>query len=372
MNVKIFRMIDKYFFWTLILLFFWLKYIFIYKKNVIRIHPKKILVIRLRALGSSLLTFPMIKQLRDHYGEQVQYDFLASSRNIWIFKNQWYFQNMYNLFRIKDVIKLFLSFKKYDIVIDAEEYFKVSSLISLRTGKLTIGYNNLWIRKLTYTNPVYYIPNEHNLINCISLLNPLDIKGYRPHTMESLKYTEKDTIKVNEFLQKYRNKKIICMHTWGAETSPDRFRPQENWITLIKKLIHAHWEDVVILLSGTKFEEEWVKEILNQVWSIKNIINICWNFNLFEFAYLLGKCDLMISNDTWPMHLATCMWTKTIGLFGPNLPERFGPWPLDKNISLYKWNGKIAVRPELGRFIEDKQNAIEKISVAEVLSHLEI
>jgi ADP-heptose:LPS heptosyltransferase len=57
------------------------------KKHIIQ-HPKTILIVRLWALGSSLLTFPMIKQLQDYYGKDVQYDLLATSRNIGVFKNQ--------------------------------------------------------------------------------------------------------------------------------------------------------------------------------------------------------------------------------------------------------------------------------------------
>jgi ADP-heptose:LPS heptosyltransferase len=131
MNVKVLRIIDKYLIWFFIILFFWLKYIFAWKKSNIIQKPKKILVIRVRALWSSLLTFPMIKQLEDYYWKWVQYDLLASTRNIWVYKNQWYFKNMYNLFSFKDVLKLICSFKKYDIVIDTEEYFMISALISL-------------------------------------------------------------------------------------------------------------------------------------------------------------------------------------------------------------------------------------------------
>jgi hypothetical protein len=83
MNVKILRFVDTYVMGFFILCFFWLKYLPTRKGK-----PKKILVIRLWALGSSLLSFPMIKQLQDHYGKNVQYDLLATSRNMGVFKNQ--------------------------------------------------------------------------------------------------------------------------------------------------------------------------------------------------------------------------------------------------------------------------------------------
>ena len=51
--------------------------------------------------------------------------------------------------------------------------------------------------------------------------------------------------------------------------------------------------------------------------------------------YLISQYDLMISNDTGPMHIAAAQGVPTIGLFGPNTPERFGPFPPEKNTALY-------------------------------------
>jgi len=36
----------------------------------------------------------------------------------------------------------------------------------------------------------------------------------------------------------------------------------------------------------------------------------------------------VISNDSGPMHLAAAMGLRTIGLFGPTDPQKFGPYPL--------------------------------------------
>jgi len=106
--------------------------------------------------------------------------------------------------------------------------------------------------------------------------------------------------------------------------------------------------------------------------SKKIVFSLCWTFGLFEFAYFLTKCDLMISNDTGPMHLSAAMWTKTIGLFGPNLPQIFGPWPLDKNVWLYKGNGIIYIQPHLGIFKKDVSDTINKITPKNVLHEIKL
>jgi len=46
---------------------------------------------------------------------------------------------------------------------------------------------------------------------------------------------------------------------------------------------------------------------------------------LLELGAILRKCDLLISGDTGPLHLATAVGTRVLGLFGSVDPARTGP-----------------------------------------------
>jgi len=393
-KIKILRYIDKYIFWLLNICLFFVKNIWNnpplpnpppkgegieqerveQKKNQNQKKLKKILVIRLWALWSSILTFPMIKQLKKHYWTSIEYSVLTTTRTIWIYKNQWYFDTYLNLFCLKDLIGLIFSFKKYDIVIDTEEYFNVSSLVSLWIWKINIWYDSIFTRKIVYNNPVNYDDKIHACLWFLNLLKPLWIEIKKTKKLESFKYTKNNAKNVDKFFYNIETRLIaslhykkICFHTQWAETSKDRFWNEKNWIKLIDKLID---NKVVIFLSWTDFEKEWVLDILKRVKN-KNVINICNEFSLWEFAYFLKKCDLVISNDTWPMHLSASMWTKTIWLFWPNLPSRFWAYPLDKNINIYKWDWKPSINVHKWNFRIDKNNFVNKISVDEVYEVIE-
>ncbi|MFZ5494979.1 MAG: glycosyltransferase family 9 protein [Verrucomicrobiota bacterium] len=57
-------------------------------------------------------------------------------------------------------------------------------------------------------------------------------------------------------------------------------------------------------------------------------VNLTGNTSLTSLPALLTKADWVVSNDSGPMHLSAAMGLKTIGLFGPTDPRRFGPYPL--------------------------------------------
>ncbi|MBI2653126.1 glycosyltransferase family 9 protein, partial [Candidatus Woesearchaeota archaeon] len=88
-----------------------------------------------------------------------------------------------------------------------------------------------------------------------------------------------------------------------------------------------------------------------------------------------------IGNDAGPMHIAAAQGVKTIGLFGPNLPIRFGPYGKG-NTSLYKgYNCEFSpcINVHKGqvpdclypRNSNDYQKCMKNISVNDVLKEVE-
>jgi len=48
--------------------------------------------------------------------------------------------------------------------------------------------------------------------------------------------------------------------------------------------------------------------------------------SLKQLAALLERCDLVVSNDSGPMHIAAAVGTPTVGIFGPTVPALQGPF----------------------------------------------
>jgi len=302
--------------------------IFKYKNQVNNIKGKNILVIRLWTLGESLLTLPMIKRLKkDDYNISI----LITNRSKGVFENIDFIDEVVELENFWEVLK---KFKKYDVVIDTEPYFNISAIIGWFLGKNVIGFKGLF-RDMLYDFKIEYYDRAHAVYNFCNLLNPFEI-SYKPERLVPLKYLKKDMENVDKLLKEYslNNKKIIGIHCGTAETAPWRSWKKEKFAKLIEKLVEGGF---YIILTGTKSDDYINKKVLNLINNKHSdkIFNFAGKTNLREFAYLLTKFEVFISNDTGPMHLSAAMGTKTMGLFGPNLPERFAPFG-KKNVAIYK------------------------------------
>lgn len=49
--------------------------------------------------------------------------------------------------------------------------------------------------------------------------------------------------------------------------------------------------------------------------------------SLGEFVSLIGCCDVVISNDGGPIHIAASQGVRTVSIFGPVDPDVYGPYP---------------------------------------------
>jgi ADP-heptose:LPS heptosyltransferase len=54
--------------------------------------------------------------------------------------------------------------------------------------------------------------------------------------------------------------------------------------------------------------------------------------NLKQLVALLGGADLVIANDSGPMHIAAALGRPLVTMFGPTNPARTGPWGRDSSV----------------------------------------
>lgn len=61
-------------------------------------------------------------------------------------------------------------------------------------------------------------------------------------------------------------------------------------------------------------------------------LNLCGQTTLPEMIEVVRRCDLLITNDTGPMHVAAALGRPLVALFGPTEPRRTGPYGQLENV----------------------------------------
>lgn len=98
-------------------------------------------------------------------------------------------------------------------------------------------------------------------------------------------------------------------------------------------------------------------------------VDLCGKLNLLELAALLQQSDIMVTNDTGPMHLAAAVGTPVIALFGPGKPSRYGPYgPPGFHLSV---QGRAPCSP-CTRFDCTSRTCMNDISPRQVLEKIEV
>ncbi|HOW34937.1 MAG TPA: lipopolysaccharide heptosyltransferase II [Candidatus Omnitrophota bacterium] len=97
--------------------------------------------------------------------------------------------------------------------------------------------------------------------------------------------------------------------------------PKENFAKLADRLVEDFKAKVII--SGAPKDVLLAGEIVSMA-RHKPVV-LTGRTNLKQLAALLEKVNLVISNDSGPLHVANCVGTSVVGLFGPTRPEITGP-----------------------------------------------
>ncbi|MFH1317257.1 MAG: glycosyltransferase family 9 protein [Candidatus Woesearchaeota archaeon] len=375
MSVKSIKILDKYI-GTLVCLKLGILNKIFFRKKLKGVN--RILVIQLWGIGETILTLPAIKALREQYNDS-EVDILTTRRAKDVFEGQGFFDNLIvietNFLSILGFVSK--NYRKYSLVVDFEEYLNISSIISFFVGKFRIGYDNR-IRGMTLSKSVSYNDKQHVVETHLDLIRLIGYEG-TVLNLERLMYGDKDKKYIESLLNDNKVSKndfLVGLFAGAAESAKSRMWMKERFAELGDRLIDE--KNTKIVLLGSSDDIKLNDEIIRLVKNKGKIVNLAGKTSLQQLFYLEERCDLIISNDSGPMHIGAAMGTKTIGLFGPNLPVRWRPFQKD-SVGLYK--GEICefspcINVHLGQVPECLQSGhnnicMKNIKVDDIMKHTE-
>lgn len=333
---KIFRFFDRYLGIPLVLFLA----LFTRRKRRLPIEDiQNILFIKLAAIGDGILLIPTLRKLKSSF-PNAKITFMCSDINLSVIQKIPYVDNIINC-RVYDFLKNPVNFyrfvkalrkTKYEVVIDAGQWERINSLITIFTRRdYSIGFRTKGQWKHVVNDAVVaHSRTKHEVENFMDLLMPLGIvpvSGEYDFDELQLEFFLKPEHR--EFRDKFwtennlEGKTVICFHPGCGENGKPREWALENYINVGKRL-HDSDNNIVILITGTNFERYLCDPLYE---ALKDFaINTAGKFTLEQSAALVERAQLMLCSNTGILHVSTCVGTRTIGLHGPTNPVKWGAY----------------------------------------------
>jgi len=323
-----------------------------FKRQQKRQEPKKILFIELSEMGSIVLAYSLFKKTQALYPEAELY-FLTFAENRYaldllqvIPENKVITIKADSLSRfIFTLLKAIREMRKHkiDLVLDMELFARVSALLSYLSGaRSRVGYYRFHTEGLyrgeLLTHKVQYNPHIHMAYNLLNLIYAYSSQSQDP-PLPKIPITESDLLRPQheateeeqrKVLTKIASletaeipqKKIILLNPNASDMVPLRKWPLENYIKLARRLLEN--PQVQIILTGTQAENTKAEEIRKTLDSPR-CLNLAGQTTFPELMTLYTIADILVTNDSGPVHFSSLADIHSLALFGPETPKLYGP-----------------------------------------------
>ena len=289
---------------------------------------KRILIVNVNWLGDVIFSTPFIKAVRDAYPDSY-ISSLVHPRCIEILKDNprideiiiYDEEGTHRSLLGKLKLIAYLRNKKFDTAFILHRSFTKALITSLAGVKERIGYPTK--HRGAFLTKQVEIPEDetHKVEYFLNLARSAGIN------VRNIAYEffikDSDRRKIALFLKESNisDKDLLVVLCPGGNWDPKRWK-KENFAALADLLIEKL--NAKIVISGAKKDMRLSEEI-KKLMKDKPIIS-CGNTTLKELGALLERANLVVANDTGPMHIAVAMKTNVIALFGPTSPGLTGPY----------------------------------------------
>ena len=333
----------------------------------------KILIIHTAFIGDIVLSTPLIQKLKDLYPKS-EIDYLTLPTNQSVLYNN---PNLNEIILydkkgkdkgIKGFLKVLkiLKQKKYDYAVIPHRFIKSILLAKLAKISDIVGFDvatgsSLLDKKVHYDMKKHEVERLLNLVEYEGKKIPVRIYPAKENFVKIEKM-----LTISGYTGKKEQKLILVA---PGSQRPEKMWPIEKYREIIERLKKN--KNYFIGITGSKSE----KELPLNFEKDKNVIDFRGEISLVEFGALISKADVVVGNDSSPIHIASGFEKPfVIGIFGPGKRSLgFFPWTEKSNViedNEFYENNIVTIPKNQHEYKKDYYKGISLISTDRVYEEI--
>ncbi len=300
-----------------------------------KLSASRILVLRYRFIGDTVLTVPFLRNLREAF-PAAKIDLMLEPFSGQVIQGCPYVDRIVP-FELRTIhrysaqsdrgripgylrCRRMISRERYDAVFVLKRSLSSALLawtagVPRRIGFATEG------RGLLLTDRVSYRHDQHEVENFLDCLRAVDIP-VGSKQLELWPTGEQDRMVRGLFREQGWQEQDLKVIIHAAASLPAKQWPTERFAAVMDRLRRNY--PVRFVYTGASGDSPLYEEIERR--GDFNGLNLCGRTTLYENVAVYRACDLFFGVDSGPMHMAAAVGVPVVALFGPTDERKWGPW----------------------------------------------
>ena len=328
---------------------------------------KRLLIVRMSALGDVVHALPVLAAIRDARPE-IDVDWLADRHYAGILE---YVDGIAQVVigrpGLSNAVAV-MRRREYDVAIDLQGLLKSAAMARLSAATRVVGFDRNGLREPAaawFYNETAAVPaGAHVIDKNLAVLAALQIP--RP-TMPRFPFVIPKSLVADDVRSAAAKRGLghIALINPGAAW-PNKRWPPERFGAVARHLSEHHRFAPVVLWGRGEMPLADAVVTASASTAVR-----APETTIGDLLGLAAGASLMVSGDTGPLHIAAAVGTPIVGLYGPTWPERNGPWrPADVVVSRAaecECHHMRRCRRDAGRGDGDSLMCLNDVSVRDVI-----
>ena len=281
---------------------------------------KKILCIKPRGIGDVVLSTIIIDNLRIHF-PAATIDYLTEPFVKPVLENNPNINKVITMGKTEFPFNVALRVRKekYNLILDLWSNPRSAQITFLSGVKYRVGFAYRG-RKYAYNiKATSGRGKEHAAEHNLELLKALNV----PILSKDIQYvvSEEDNAFAKDFIENNFQKNKIITGIIPAGGWESKRCDAVKWVEICKAIADKYKTKFLILWGpGDEKDSEYIKN------NLPDLSVLSPQISLQQMSALIKNCDLVLANDSGPMHISAALGVPILGIFGPTSPKAHGPY----------------------------------------------